>query len=323
MKFYHEKKAHMSPSAFDNWHRNRAAFVGSYFEEKAKVDTAAMRGGREIHRLIEGGFLEAKHVYDGAEDELKVQVPGSDFHFLGMPDSYTTKAKRNQAAFVDYKSGKANEWKEKLPTDLKMKATAWLVWIVTGQPGKVLGAIEYFATTWDPEQKKVVPISDRESEIIDIVYTAEELQAFTGVIIRTMEEVNAAYEKWLNQEDLVSREDLDRYEELAAQVEPIELEMDEIKERIKTQMEFGGKLTHKASFGTFSIRENKTYAYPPELPVITEKEVNGLPVVEEYTLEETEEIGAAAKTAMKNFELISEPVTRSTSISFRAAKEKK
>ena len=147
--FYHDKKEHMSPSALDQWFRQRSAFVGSYFEEKDRVDTKAMQAGRQIHRLIEGGMIPAKCSYAINEQEIKVRVPGTDFYFMGIPDSRTESKDGNESMFVDYKSGKANEWKEKLPTDIKMKATAWLVWQEGGESAEVVkGAIEFIQTTW-------------------------------------------------------------------------------------------------------------------------------------------------------------------------------
>jgi hypothetical protein len=63
MNFYHELKEHMSPSALDQWKRQRSAFVGTYFEKKDKVETKAMTAGKQIHRLIEGGMLKAKKIF--------------------------------------------------------------------------------------------------------------------------------------------------------------------------------------------------------------------------------------------------------------------
>lgn len=311
-KFYHDVKEHMSPSAFDQWHRQRSAFVGSYFEQKERVQTKAMEAGTQIHRLIEAGLIKAKCVYDVGEEQIKVQVPGTEFYFLGIPDSHM----KDGSKFVDYKSGKANDWKEKLPTDLKMKATAWLVWMQCGQPEKIEGAIEFIQTTWDPDAKRVVPIDDKETELIEITYHAEDLKAFTKVIADTMNEVNEVYEKWQSKTDaFVSREDIERYEALHLKKAALEEEMDDVKERIKTQMEFGGMLNFKSELGTFYITERSTYDYPETLPVKVG--------AEEYTLAEAEEVESATKAAKKNYELITEPVSQSSSVGFRPKKEKK
>ena len=314
MNFYHEIKEHMSPSALDQWKRQRSAFVATYFEKKEKVETQAMQTGKQIHMLIEAGLMKAKKVYKNGETEIKMQVPGTDFYFLGIPDSWEKKGK-DKALFVDYKSGKANDWKEKLPVDIKMKATAWLVWMKAGKPSRVDGAIEYIQTTWDPDAKKVVPVDDKESEVIEISYDAEEMEQFTRVIAEAMSEVNEAYLKWQQGTDaFVNQEDIAKYERLNAEKTNIEKEMDEIKERIKTQMEFGGLLNVKTPAGTFYITERKTYDYPPSLKI---KYLDyGL------VLEDAEAIGSAAKAAQKNYELLAGPISQSTSIGFRPAKAK-
>lgn len=315
--FYHDKKEHMSPSAFDQFHRQRSAFVKSYFEGEKGPETGAMRTGKQIHKLIEAGIIPAKWVYGVNEETLKVQVPGTDFYFLGIPDSRTTEEEsKEQAAFVDYKSGKANDWKDKLPTDLKMKATAWLVWMVTGQPGSVRGAIEFIQTTWNPDTKEVEPVDGKETEVIDIIYSGEELKAFTQVIADTMNQVNELYEKWLKKDtSFIKREDIEEYESLHLKKEALEAEMNEVKDRILSQMEFGGVMSHKSEGGTFSITEKRTYTYPQAL------KVNYL----DYglVLEDVEAIEAATKAAKKNYELVTEPASTSMSIRFTPKREKK
>ena len=314
MNFYHEIKKHMSPSALDQWKRQRSAFVSSYFEQKEKVDTKAMQAGRQIHKLIEAGLIKAKKVYKNAEQELIERVPGSEYDFMGIPDSWEKKGKK-LALFVDYKSGKANDWKEKLPVDIKMKATAWLVWMMCDKPEIVKGAIEFIQTTWDPEAKAVVPIDGKESEVVEITYDAEDMEHFTRVIIESMNEVNEAYEKWLKGTDaFINQDDIAKYERLNVEKSNLEKEMDEIKERIKTQMEFGGLLNVKTPAGTFYITERKTFDYPANLKI---KYLDmGL------VLEDAEAIGSAAKAAQKNYELLAEPISQSTSIGFRPAKAK-
>lgn len=311
MKFYHDIKEHCSPSALDQWFRQRSAFVKTYFEKAEKVETAAMKTGKQIHKLIEAGLINAKRVFDRNEEEIKVKVPGTEFYFLGIPDSRTN----NGDEFVDYKSGKANDWKDKLPTDLKMKATAWLVWQASGEPEEVRGHIEFIQTVWNPDSKEVEPI-DKETEVVSITYTAEELKTFTRVIAEAMEEVNGFYEKWLKSDaSFVSKEDTSRYEELHQKKEALEREMDEIKERIKAQMEFGGVMNHQSELGTFYLTERKSYEYPTNLK-INYRDMG-------LVLEDAEEIEAAAKAAKKNYELITEPVSVSQNVGFRPKREKK
>lgn len=317
MEFYHDKKEHMSPSAFDQWHRQRSAFVATYFEQKDKVDTKAMQSGRKIHKLVEAGLIEAKCVYPINEQQIKVKVPGTEFYFMGIPDSRTESKDGVQSKFVDYKSGKANDWKDKLPTDLKMKATAWLVWQEGGESAEeVHGAIEFIQTTWNPETREVEPLDDKETEVIEIVYTKEDLKNFTKVVADTMAEVNRVYEIWKERTDeFVNKEDIEKYESLNLKIEALEREMDEVKERIKTQMEYGGLLNYKSEMGTFYITERKTYKYPEGL------RINYLDMG--LTIEDVDEIDAHAKIAKKNYELGAEPVSISSSIGFRTKKEKK
>lgn len=311
--FYPEKKLWMSPSALDNWLNSRSNFVKSYFEENKTPETEAMKAGTRIHRLIEAGIIDAKHVYDLAEEEIHIKVK-DDIEFMGKPDSRVAEATEDIAYFVDYKSGKSNDWKDKLPKDVKMKATAWLVWKATGEPSIVKGYIEYIATTWDPVTKEIVPIEGKETDSIEQVYTAQELKDFTEVILKAIDDVNEFYEKWKESTDaFINQEDVERYAELQAKAEAIDLEMEDIKGRIMSQMEFGGLFNYKSPLGTFYITEKKTYEYPGSL------KINYLDMG--LVLEDVEEINTHLKTAKKNFELINEPVTTSKSIGFRKAKE--
>lgn len=312
--FYHDVKEHMSPSALSQWLGGRGQFVRSYFAGEKGPETKAMTAGTEIHALVEAGIIKAQHVYFNAEKELKVEVPGTEFHFLGRPDSFELQGA--VAKFVDYKSGKANGWDEKLPTDIKMRATAWLVWRATGEPLMVHGFVEFIQTTWDPEQRKVVPVDGKETEVASIVYTADEMESFTKVIIRNMEAVNEFYEKWKESSgEFVSNADVMRSVELRRSIAEQEAELDEVEDRILSQMEFGGTENHKTPYGTYFIKTSKTYEYPKELHFLLDGN-------EPFTLEKAERVASGVKAAKSNFELANDPKEVKRSVTFRAAKEK-
>lgn len=314
MKFYNEVKEHLSPTALDMWVNNRSAFVKSYFEGEKFKGNAATRAGKSVHALIEGGMIDAKHVYDINEATIAIDIK-KDRRFLGIPDSYGSKPDNGRASFVDYKTGKENGWKEKLPKDIKMKATAWLVWKALDEPKYVHGWIEYIPTEWNPETKEVEPIADRESEAIPIIYAAQDLREFTHVILKAMDEVNEAYEKWKDStSDFVNLDDLATYADLDKQKKALEEKMTEVKERIMGQMEFGGKDNLTTDAGTFYVTTRKTYEYPPNL------KINYL----DYglVLEDADAITAAASAAKKHYEVTTTPKSVSKSLGFRAGKEK-
>lgn len=314
MNFYHEIKPHMSPSALSQWLGSRGSFVRSYFAGERGPETKAMTAGTEIHALVEAGIIKAKHTYQHNEMEVKVEVPGTSYHFLGRPDSYEVDGE--VAKFVDYKSGKANGWEEKLPTDIKMRATAWLVWRETGEPMQVHGFIEFIQTTWDPDLKKVVPIDGKETEVASIIYTAKELKAFTRVIATAMDDVNTFYEKWKDSSgEFVNNADVERSVELRNAIDKAEMELEEVEDRILSQMEFGGEETHKTSYGSFFIKTTKTYEYPKTLEFLLDGE-------EEFTIEKAERVAAGVSAAKKNFELVNDPKEIKRSVNFRRAKEK-
>lgn len=309
----------MSPSALDNWINSRSAFIKSYFEGNRSPETGAMKTGTKVHKLIEAGLIKVKCSYDVHEEKL-VSYVGKDnqFKFLGIPDDRTRGTTKGMAEFVDYKTGKENRWHKKLSTDVKMKATAWLVWKVTSEPKKVRGHIEYIATEWNAEAREIVPIEDRETELVTIDYHADDLKDFDKVIIKAMNEVNEEYEKWLQSSDeLISLLDMETYAELKKKQDDFNLEIDaqlaEISERLITQMETGGVKTIKGTVGTFFITEKKKYVYPPDLKVFFEEE--------DWLLKDVELMEAAAKVARKNFELITDPTSISKSVGFRAPRE--
>lgn len=311
--FYPDLKEYLSPSAMAQWMNGKSGFVKSYFEMDKSPETKAMTAGTEIHALLEAGIIKAKHAYDSNEMTIKVPVGETGFWFLGKPDSYESEAHLDEVNFVDYKSGKANEWEKKLLSDIKMRATAWLVWTQTGMPGIVCGHIEFIQTTWDPEQKKVVPIDDKETEVVSIIYTADELLEFTKVIADTMREINEFYEKWkVSTGEFVSNEDVEKYAEIKRQIEEKELELDEVADRIKDQMEFGGRENHKTNFGTFFFKETNTYEYPKDLKFKVDNE--------DWTLEESEKVSMAVKATKVNYELVNEPKTTIRKIQFRQKK---
>lgn len=310
--FYPDVKEYMSPSAFQAWLRSRSSFVKSYFEGVRMNETASMKAGTQTHRLIEAGLLEAKLRYK--HNEATLEHVAGPFKTLGKPDSYEKKGKT--AYFVDYKTGKANGWEDELPKDLKMLFTAWLVWKECGEPETVKGAIEFFQTTWNPETREIEPL-EKESETIHITYQAEQLKAFTEVIIREMNAVNDFYIKWADKDSsFIDEADCEEVAKLTAEIEKLDEKLKAAKGRILSQMEFGGVTNHNIEgMGTFYITEKKTYKYPENLPVLHGKK--------RLPLSECEEIAKEAKAAIKNFELVSEPVSSSTSIGYRKPTKKK
>ena len=319
MAFYSDVKEHCSPSALDNWLNSKASFIKNYFAGEKGPETKAMTAGTQIHALVEAGVFKAQKVFDRNEHKLLINV-NEMFKFLGVPDSYTSKTMEDEnagsyAEFVDYKSGKSNGWVEKLPTDIKMKATAWLVWKDTGCPDMVFGHIEYIQTMYDPETRTVVPVEGKETEVISITYTREELEAFTKVIEREMSAVNEEYERWKSSTgEFVNQQDVERYVALRNEIEQKEVELEEIGNRIQQQMEFGGEEHHKTSFGTFSMKCTKTYEYPMTL------KINYLDMG--LMLDDADQIAAAAKAAKKNFELVNDPVSTTRKVQFRPARTK-
>lgn len=315
MSFYHDIKPHMSPSALANWLNSRGAFVKSYFQQEEFKETKAMQGGTTIHALIEAGLIKAKCAYDIGEVPVTAGV-GRGFYFMGIPDSRQalTPELDGVVNFVDYKSGKANAWADKLPTDIKMKATAWLVWKVTGTPRIVRGHVEFIQTTWDPETKQVIPLEGFDHEVVSIDYTYDELEAFTNVILRAMDDVNEFYEKWLKSTgDFVNSGDVEAFIELREKIEKESAELDELAQRILSQMEFGGEENHKTPIGTFYITTRKTYKYPPNLAFKVDDQV--------ITLKEADKYIAGARAAKSNYELANEPESMTRSISFRSPKQ--
>ncbi len=310
--FYHDQKEHASPSALDQWLRSRAAFIQSYFEGKKGPETAAMKFGTQVHALIEHGLLKVKKHFDQNEQGLRYEA-GQGLYVFGKPDSYQSKPVKNTVEFVDYKTGKASEWAKKLPTDIKMKVTAWLVWQATGCPAAVIGHIEFLQTTWN-EEKQSLELLSEETEITSITYHKADLEAFTEVIIRTMGDINTFYETWKDRTtDYVDQADCERLAELTKKADEIDEEIKSLKASITSQMEFGGLTSHKIEgIGTISISTKATYSIPNDLPFQVGKK--------KYTLEDFAAIEMASKAAVKNYQLVSEPVSTTTSTSFRAAK---
>lgn len=303
MAFYPDIKPHISPSALANWYTARSMFVRSYFIGEKTPETSAMKAGKKIHALIEGGMLEVKHWFANREGELTFHIPGRENVLaLGFPDSYELGGYEGQSAFfVDYKSGKENTWDAaKLAGDLKMKMTAWLVWNATGKPEGVVGYIEYIPTQWNALTREIEPTGGESVVAGECIYTAEEMEAFTAVIIKTIEEVNVAYEEWKNSTDeFVDQNAVAEFAQLAQEVAERETLMEVLKERIGDQMSMGGKETLPTPFGSFYFTARKTYTYPDEL----EKKIS--------------EVSAAKK----KFETENEPSKITKSLSFRASKK--
>lgn len=317
--FYPEVKQHISPSAIQTWYKARSGFIRSYFKNIKTPETFAMRDGKKIHALIEGGFLLAQKWFANREKTLTIMLD-SGVNVLGIPDSYQTEPTDGVLEYVDYKTGKEDNWNaEELVADLKMKATAWLVYKtaqLNGHEVKVVkGYIEFFQVKWDAEARENVPVSEG-TELYGVSYTAEELEDFTAIIVKTVNDVNTEYQQFLlGTEDFVEAYDKARYAELEEEKIKIEAEQSAIKERIAEQMTFGLQKTLETEFGTFYFTEKKKYEYPPTL------KIGYLDMG--LVLEDAEKIASALSASKKNYELEAEPISVTRSLAFRSKTKKK
>ena len=189
-----------------------------------------------------------------------------------------------------------------------MRSTALLVWDKVGRPDKVKAYIEYIETTWDPEQREVIPVDGKETDVVEITYTKEDMETIWKVIEREMKNVNEYYEKWKNGEDYVDMDDVNRYVELENAINKLKKEQDEIKANIMNQMSFGGIDSKKTDFGTFSISRRETFNYPENLTFKVGEE--------NYSLGKFSEIEAAMEAAKTNFKLVNDPASVAPSIRF-------
>lgn len=310
VKFYPSIKGHISPSALAAWWKNRSLFIRSYFKGEKTPESSAMKFGKQVHALIEGGFIKAVNHFDFHEQEIVISL--GEYTVLGKPDSFNAVA---PLQFVDYKTGRENHWTiEELAQDLKMKCTAWLVWASGGKPQTgVKGFIEWIGTRWDEEKKELIPTGD--TAVVEHQYSAEELVRFTDIILETIKQVNEVYPKWLEgTSDLVNEDDCRAYAELEAQIKELEAQQKEIKERIGGQLEFGGRDNHETPYGTFYITTRKTYDYPETLQALVGDKT--------FTLAEADKIDGAMAAVKKEWELTNDPKSISRSVAFRAKRKK-
>ena len=310
--FYHDIKEHASPSALAQWLRQRTAFIKTYFEGEKGPETARMKFGTQVHALIEHGILEVQKKYDRDEETLKHEA-GDGLYVLGKPDSFQSKPVKNTVEFVDYKTGIKSEWEKKLPTDIKMKVTAWLVWMETGKPAAVKGHIEFLQTTWSDEMQELQLI-EKKTETTSITYQKSELEEFTKVIISTMQEINEFYEKWkYRTAEFINEDECRELKQLTEERDALDEKIKTIKANIEAQMSLGGVMSHKLEgVGTFSVSERRTYKYPDSLKINYRD--YGL------TLDDFQEAEKCAAAAKKNYELVTDPVSVSTSMRFTPAK---
>ncbi len=316
--FYPDQKGYISPSAIAMWFDQKSAFIKIYFEGIKTPETSAMKGGKKIHALIEAGIIKSNNVFDLNEEPITEEIDwkGGKYKVYGIPDSreILSPENKNRVKFVDFKTGKENGWEKKLPSDMKMKATAWLVWRATGKPTHVIGIIEYIKTEWDKDAREVVAKEGIEAVSIKHIYDYAELDSFTISIAKAMDAINEEYEKWKESTTVfVSEDDMKEYAALKEQKDALDERMKEIGENIKAQLELGGKSTYKGNLGTFYLTERKSYKYPATLKV-NYKDYG-------ITLEDFEQIEASVAAAKKNYELENDPVSTSKNIGFRAPKK--
>ena len=319
--FYPNIKPHISPSALASWHNNKSNFIDSYFKGKETKETASMKAGTKIHGLFEGGFLNAGVQFGKKEKEIKQSFRDTGVLVFGKPDDYGSKD--GKVGFTDIKSGREVSWtREELEEDVKMRATAWLVWKEMGEPETVTGYILWVGTEWDV--KEIIPTKD-ENMVIKYVYKADELRQFEDVIAKTITDVNKAYEIFTSMDNALVDEDLcQEYAEIynkikaieLSQIAPLKEKLDEIKETLSDQILFSGQEGYKCEFGSFFYRSSKKYEYPQDFEFGVE--IGGS--VETFKVGNAEEISKSLSVFKKNYEKANEPVEEKKSLQFRAKK---
>lgn len=312
--FYPDVKPHISPSAFQAWHNQKSMFIRSYFLNQKTPQTSSMKAGKQIHALIEGGFIDVKNKFPFSEKQLITELPGG-VRVLGIPDAHEEGAEKI-ASFVDYKTGKEDNWShEKIVSDLKMRLTAWLVLQVNPNVEHVRSVIEWIGTRWDEEKKEIVPTG--ESACYECLFSAEELKDFTEIIFNTVDQINVAYEQFLEtpRESLVSENDVVEYVSLQDQIDELQDKQKSIRSRIQDQLNIIGQESFDHPLGKFYFINKKQYEYPKDLTFLLE---DG----KKFTIAEGEDISLAMGAAMKNYQLNHDPVKISKSLSFRAKHKK-
>lgn len=316
--FYPFLKPHISPSALSTWYGAKQSFIKSYFEGEHFKGNSATDFGKVVHGLIEGGLFPAKKVFDQSEVQIIIPLENG-VNALGTPDSFTLVPTDDTIQVVDYKTGKEDGWSAtEIAGDLKVKFTCWLALQASREAGFnplfVKFYIESFQTFWNPRKKKLELMPNDESELYEFQYTAVELDAFTLVINKTVNDVNEAYTKWKESTDeFVDKESVKEFGEVQKQITELEARAEVLKERIGEQMTFGNKDNFSTDVGTFYFTTKEKWSYPPEMPI----------GYEQFTLKTFEDIGACVKSAKLTFETENKPVSSSKSLGFRAKKEKK
>jgi hypothetical protein len=325
--FYPDLKRYISPSAYQTWHKAKSGFVKSYFAGDRSGETKAMKTGKLVHSLIQAGLLEVTHRFSAHEVPIEVPLENG-VAVMGIPDSRPADEDALLAdgtlPFVDYKTGKENEWNDiDLAGDLKMKVTAWLIYQrakgLGRSPTRLIGYIEYVPTKWDEDAHEIVPTGGVSVVAGHVIYSPEELESFTPMILKTIAEVNEAYETWLTSTDaFVNQDDVIEYARLDEEVREREARMEQLKERIGDQMKMGMKDTLPTVFGSFYYHTTKKYVYPDDLPV----SVGSGKVIR---LVEASVVEDAAAIVRKKYETDHEPESSTRTLRFRGkgAKNKK
>lgn len=313
--FYPDNKKWLSPSALASWCNSKSGFVKSYFAGEHFKGNASTEAGGKIHVLIENEFIKVINRFQHRELEINIDL--CDFGlegilFKGRPDSF--EGDKKIARFVDYKSGKENSWTDQeLAADIKMRATAWLVWQVCGEPEQVNASIEYVPTRWNAETHEIEPTGEPSTIAAMYTFESKDLRAFGEFIAKTIKEINAAYIKFLaSTDEFVNKEDVNTYSTIMAEIKTKEVEAEEIKARIADQMDFGYKDSISTDVGTFYFTARKTFEYPSDMVFKVGEKI--------YTLEQAEEIAAKAKMAKTEWEVVNTPKAVSRSLGFKPKK---
>jgi len=246
--FYHDVKPHISPSAYQLWRTRKSEFVARYFEGKKTFVTRQMEAGKNIHSLIEGGFISLPTC---EKKEKTIIKKIGKYTLLAIPDAH------KNGAFYEYKTGKSNKWNEEVVhSDHKVRATALAV------QGK--GPVEcslFWVETQDNEGEIV---ATGHVEEIRVTFSTQDLKETKEDVLAAIEEVNIAYDAGCP----FAEEEVAEYERLLREKQEIEDKLHGMHEEFEARMEFMGTERVSLPFGTFFFTERKKYEYPEAIQAI-------------------------------------------------------
>lgn len=187
-------KSKFSYSQWDLWNKSPKSYRKRYYYEGSyKLNTPAIKLGREIARKLENKDPELRHIKQYSNPEHMIEYELLGITIISYIDTFNPKTNK----FLEYKTGK-HAWTEKKVN--KHKQLDFYSYMIQKVHGEVCDECElhWIESTDKLRTRSIPPRLTGKVKVFKREITQEERDEIEESIIKAIKEIHDDYQQWRN-----------------------------------------------------------------------------------------------------------------------------